>query len=186
MPAPRVHPARRISAMSIVIRTVDPDEFPRLIDSLAVLLKEAVDNGAALGFVPPFAIEEAERYWHSIKADINAGSIRLVIAERDRKIVGCGQLVLPHFPAMRHRTELQKLCVLAAERGTGIGHGLMDALHAEATRNGRRLVVLTTRKGGYPQTFYRNLGYEIAGVIPGYTIDRQGNRYDTAVLCREL
>lgn len=172
--------------MSLAIRTIDPDEFQRLIPPLATLLEEAVNGGAALGFLAPFTHAEAAAYWHSIRHEIRASAIRLVIAEHDGALIGCGLLALPAFPAMRHRTELQKLCVLASARGNGVGRALMQALHAEAVLNRRSLVVLTTRKGGRPQTFYRKLGYQLAGIIPGYTIDALGNRYDTALMCREI
>ena len=36
------------------------------------------------------------------------------------------------------------------------------------------------------QTFYVALGYNRVGVVPGYALDRHGERHDTVILYREL
>ena len=169
--------------MEMVLRTLDANALVTLISSLSLLLKDAVDRGASLGFLPPFSIEEAEAYWNGVVRDVRDGSRCIVVASRSTEIIGVGQLVLPSLAAQRHRAEIQKLCVRFDARGQGVGRRLMSALHREAARRDRSLIVLTTRRNEYPQLFYQNLGYALVGVIPEYTIDRAGKRYDTAILC---
>ena len=62
----------------------------------------------------------------------------------------------------------------------------MDSLHEAALSHGRSLIVLNTRRSEYPETFYRGLGYTTVGVVPGYTLAREGDRHDTVILYREL
>jgi len=170
--------------MEITLRTLDAEAYIPLIPSLSALLKDAVDRGASLGFLPPLSIDEAAAYWYGIARDVHEGARCIVVASRSGEIIGVGQLVLPSLAAQRHRAEVQKLCVTFGARGQGVGRRLMEALHREAARRDRSLLVLTTRRDEYPQLFYQNLGYALVGVIPGYTIDRAGERYDTAILCR--
>jgi len=172
--------------MSPAIRRVTPDALSSLVPGLATLLVDAVGHGGSLGFHQPLDPAEAETYWESLRPEIEAGSRVVLVAERDGVVVGSGQLVLPSLPNARHRAELQKLCVLSTCRGQGIGRGLMDALHAEALRNGRTLVLLNTRRNEPPEAFYRALGYELVGVVPGYTVEADGTRHDTVILYREL
>jgi GNAT superfamily N-acetyltransferase len=172
--------------MSIVFRTVSFQELSRLVASLAALLKDCVDGGASLGFNAPLEHSEAESYWRSIAAELKAGTRLLIVAEAEGKVLGTGQLVLSALPTGRHRAELQKLCVLSSMQGKGIGRALMDAMHREALRNGRSLVVLNTRRGAYPESFYRAVGYNPVGVVPGYAVDRHGERIDTLILYRDL
>ena len=172
--------------MTLALRSVSPGDVDVLLPSLVALLVDAVDAGASLGFHPPLDPLEAATYWRTVAADLAAGSRLLVVAEADGQLVGCGQLALPPLPNARHRAELQKLCVLSSRRGRGIGNALMDALHEEALRNGRSLIVLNTRRSEYPETFYRGLGYTAVGVVPGYTLAREGDRHDTVILYRDL
>ena len=172
--------------MSAAVRTVRPEDVGSLLPSLVALLTDAVDGGASLGFHPPLDPLEAAAYWRTVATELAAGSRLLVVAEAEGEVVGSGQLVLPSLPNARHRAELQKLCVLSSRRGRGIGHALMDALHEAALRNGRSLILLNTRRSEYPETFYRGLGYTAVGVVPRYTLARQGERHDTVILYRDL
>jgi len=126
-------------------------------------------------------------YWLSLRGELRQGT-RLLLAARDAGggIVGTGQLVLPALPSSRHRAELQKLVVDSRVRGAGIGRQLMGALHAAALAHDRSLIVLGTRGGGRPEAFYQRLGYRVAGMIPGYTTDGAGRRYDHKSLYIDL
>ncbi len=172
--------------MSSATRRVTAEGLSGLAPHLATLLVDAVAHGGSLGFHDPLDPAEAESYWRSLRPELETESRMVLVAERDGVVVGSGQLVLPSLPNARHRAELQKLCVLSTCRGQGIGRALMDALHAEALGNGRTLVLLNTRRGEPPETFYRALGYELVGVVPGYTAEADGARHDTVILYREL
>lgn len=157
-----------------------------LVPGLVELLKESVDEGASLGFLPPLAREEAREYWESLRGELDAEKRVLIVAMLGEALVGSGQLALPPLPNARHRAEVHKLIVSSAVRSRGVGRALMVALHAEARRRGRTLLILNTRRGEYPELFYRRLGYEEIGVVPGYTVDARGDRHDTMLLYLEL
>jgi ribosomal protein S18 acetylase RimI-like enzyme len=78
------------------------------------------------------------------------------------------------------------LFVDRASRGQGIGRLLLRALHDAAREKGRTLIRLSTRHGEPAEEFYKSLGYKEVGVIPGWTIDRTGGRYDHVELYQDL
>lgn len=172
--------------MSVTIEMVAHSELDSLIPQLATLLMETVNRDVPLGFMAPITLEESTQYWHTLKGDLRSGTRMLLVALDEGRVVGAGQLALTSVPNRCHSCEIQKLFVNTAIRGKGIGRALMDELHAEARRMGRPLVVLQTRKGVPAEGFYRQMGYAVGGVVPGYTIDREGRRYDTVTFYREL
>lgn len=169
------------------IHTLSADELEAELAAFVHLLEDAVDHGASLGFFAPLDLDAVRAYWLSLRADLRQGT-RLLLAARapDGRIVGTGQLFLPPLPSSRHRAELQKLIVDSRVRGGGIGRLLMEALHDAALARGRSLIVLGTRGGGRPETFYKRLGYRVAGAIPGYTKDGMGGRYVHTTLYLDL
>ena len=94
--------------------------------------------------------------------------------------------MLSTTPNGQHRAEIQKLFVARERRGHGVGRALVAALHYAARRSRRSLLILNTRRGEPAEAFYRQLGYREVGVIPGWTIGPQGERYDHVALYHEL
>ena len=181
---PRPRPVDR--RMSISIRPVSPRELESLLPALVELLKDTVNGGVPMGFLPPLTRDEARDYWLSLRPELQAGS-RLVLAAFDAYgIVGSGQLLLSPWRNSRHRAELQKIFVATALRGRGVGRLLMTAFHAVARQHGRSLLLLNTRRGEPAEKFYKGLGYGEVGVIPGWTVGPQGERYDHVTLYQEL
>jgi ribosomal protein S18 acetylase RimI-like enzyme len=172
--------------MSIIIRPVSSAELGSCVPALTQLLREAVDAGASLGFLPPLARDVATDYWLSLRPALLAGTRLLLAASADGGIVGSGQLSFPSAPNGRHRVRLQKLFVAQAARQRGLGALLMDALHESARERGRSLVLLSARRGDPAERFYRRLGYREIGVVPGYSIGSAGERYDNVDFYREL
>jgi acetyltransferase len=174
------------TSLSTSVRSVSPVEFENLVPVLTELLADAVNHGAALGFIPPLARHEGNTYWLSLRAELRAGSRLLLAAYARGRLVGSGQLAFPSWPNAQHRAEIQKLIVDSAMRGQGVGKSLMAALHDAAHQRGRSLVVLGTRRGEPPEQFYKQLGYREAGVIPGYSMGPAGERYDSLSMYRQL
>jgi acetyltransferase len=172
--------------MPMHIQSLCTDELVDELGTFIDLLTDAVAGGASLGFIAPVPREAARRYWLSLRDEIRAGTRLLLVARAHGRIVGTGQLALPAWPNARHRAEVQKLVIDASMRGLGIGQQLMGALHQAAQQHGRSLVLLGTRHGGRPQAFYERLGYRVAGVLPGHTIDADGRRHDSATLYIDL
>jgi GNAT superfamily N-acetyltransferase len=172
--------------MAVSIRPVSADELAELTPSLTELLIDTVQGGASLGFLPPVTTVEARRYWMSILPEVTDGSRLIVGAFHDGHIAGSAQLVLPGQPNARHRAEVEKVFVHRRLRGQGVGRWLMSAVHSAACEHGRSLTLLSTRRGGQAERFYRSLGYREVGVSPGYSIGPSGERVDSVLLFKEL
>jgi GNAT superfamily N-acetyltransferase len=172
--------------MPTMVRVVASTELEDVLPALVELLRESVNGGASLGFLPPLPHPEARRYWRSLVPELRGGSRLLFAAYLADRLAGTGQLALPSWPTARHRAELNKLMVATALRGHGIGRTLLQAIHDRAWRCGRSLLVLNARRGDPAETFYRQLGYREAGVIPGYMIDASGEARDNVAMYRTL
>lgn len=153
--------------------------------ALVALLQDAVARGASIGFLPPLAAVEAERYWNEVAAEQAAGTRLVLVALHDVQIVGAVQLALATKPNGRHRAEVQKLCVLGSARQQGIGRTLMLAVEAAARQAKRSLIVLDTRQGDVAERLYRSLEYRVAGVIPRYARNANGE-YDASTFFYKL
>jgi acetyltransferase len=168
------------------VRSVSALELVALLPDLVELFTETVNGGAPLGFLPPINHAIAREYWISLIRDLETRSRLLLIAFDESVAIGSAQLELSQRPNSPHRAELQKVFVERGSRGRGIGRTLMRAVHAAAHENGRNLIHLSTRRGEPVETFYKSLGYKEAGVMPGWTIDRSGERYDHVTLYKEI
>ncbi|HEY1015473.1 MAG TPA: GNAT family N-acetyltransferase [Herpetosiphonaceae bacterium] len=158
----------------------DAADAARNIDGLVELLRDSVDGGASVGFLPPLAAGEARRYWEDVIRELSAGE-RILLAARDATgLAGAAQLALPAKPNASHRAEVQKLLVHSRARRAGLGRALMAELEGAARAAGRLLLVLDTREGDAAERLYRALGYRAAGVIPGYARSADG-RLDGSV-----
>ena len=171
---------------SITIRQLSALEFVALLPDLVALFLETVNGGSPLGFLAPITREVVRDYWISLIPEIESGARLVLIAYHDNIVVGSGQLVLSRRSNSPHRAELEKLFVERASRGHGVGKTLLQALHGVARQHGRTLILLNTRRGEPAENFYKRLGYREVGVIPGWTIDEEGERYDHVTLYQEL
>ncbi len=154
----------------------------------AALLRDAVEHGASVGFTLPLTEGEVADYWRKVAADVAAGH-KLLWAARadDGRIVGSVQLALETRANGRHRAEVQKLMVLAAERGQGIGAELMRHLETGAVRDGRCVLFLDTSEGpGGARRFYERTGYTYVGGIPDYAADPDGRLVPNAIFYKRL
>src|SRR5258706_2113658 len=186
MPTQQRSYTRLTGSASIIIRSVTALEMVGLLPDLVELFAETVNSGSPLGFLAPITHTTARSYWVSLIPELEAGSRLLLVAFDGDTVVGSGQLALSQRHNSPHRAELQKLFVGLASRGRGIGRTLMDAIHAAARQHGRTLILLSTRHQELAEKFYKSLGYVEVGVVPGWTIDRAGNRYDHVELYRDL
>ena len=172
--------------MSIEIREASSAQLPGIAPALADMLIETVHGGSALGFLAPLGRDDALTYWRSLGAELDAGKRVLLLAVDGDEIVGSGQLGLTQWSNGRHRAELQKLLVHAARRGEGVGRLLVAALHQAARQRGRTLIMLDTRLGSTAEHFYRGLGYQELGVVPGYAVGPSGERFDSVFFYTQL
>ena len=168
------------------VRLVDAEAATDILPGLAALLADAVGAGASLGFWSPLRPSRALAYWHDVRAELEDGGVLLLVAEDDAGVAGSVQLELCGKDNGPHRAEVRKLMVLAARRRAGVGRALMQAAEAEAKARSRSLLVLDTRTGDDSEKFYRALGYEAAGSIPGFVREADGSSSATTYYYRHL
>src|SRR5688572_10564449 len=98
--------------MSETTETLPPTPRDADFDDLGLLLRDAIEGGASVGFMLPVREPEMTAYWQGVFADVHAGR-RIVLATRSNgRIVGSVQLEFADRPNGRHLAELQKLLVL--------------------------------------------------------------------------
>jgi acetyltransferase len=167
--------SERAAAGSVVIEVLTSEETVRKRPALVALLKDAVDSGASVGFLPPLAEAEGEAYWRSVAETVRDGSCVLVGARAaDGTLVGTAQLLLATRPNGSHRAEVAKVIVHTKARRRGIGRALMRAIEERARGLGRTTLVLDTRRGDPSEQLYTAVGYILAGVIPRYARSADG------------
>jgi ribosomal protein S18 acetylase RimI-like enzyme len=173
--------------MSVVIRSLAaPDVAPHR-PALVALLRDAVDSGASVGFLPPLGEAEATAYWETVVPALREGSRVLLVAQDPvLGLAGAGQLELAARPNASHRAEVAKVMVHRGARRRGIGRALMLALEAEAYRRGRTTLILDTRQGDPSEALYRGVGWTLAGTIPRYARSADGSLDATAIYYKLL
>jgi ribosomal protein S18 acetylase RimI-like enzyme len=151
---------------------------------LATLLREAVNDGASLGFLAPLSEDDALSYWTGVSEALH----RIVlVAEIGRRIVGTVQLDLCDRANGNHRAEVMKLVVHPSVRRQGIGRALMAAAEQAATEQNRSLLVLDTRAGDPSEALYRSMQYQAAGVIPRFARSSTDLQlHDTVIFYKEI
>ncbi|HEV8531896.1 MAG TPA: GNAT family N-acetyltransferase [Methylomirabilota bacterium] len=155
-------------------------QLPSCRAALVALLRDVVDGGASVGFLPPLAETEAGTYWDSVAGALRGGGRRLWIARGPGDIIGTVQLDLAGQVNGRHRAEVIRLMVHRRARQQGIGRALMEAAETEARRLGRTTLVLDTRQGDPSERLYRKLGWQLGGTIPRYARSADGTLHTTA------
>ena len=171
--------------MTIAIRAFTARDIHSRADEFAGLLCDAVNGGAAVGFLPPLDEAAGREYWESVAVAVDGGYRVVLAAEREGVVVGSVQLELARMPNGRHRAEVMKVLVHSTERGQGLGAALMLAAEREALTRGRTLLVLDTRRGDRGERLYRRLGYVEAGVIPDYAESAEGGLHDTVIFYKK-
>jgi|ERR1017187_432138 GNAT superfamily N-acetyltransferase len=139
-----------------------PEQAENHIEQLVVLLIDAVDSGASVGFMPPLAESEARIYWESVIAAMRQGTRVLLVALDGDLIQGS---------------------VHRRARRRGLARALMVELESTARKLGRTLLVMDTRQGGEAEKMCESLGYVRYGAVPGYTARRSPNSRRSSPAC---
>lgn len=162
------------------------DEAERRCGDLMELLRDSVDGGASVGFLPPLDGEESRAYWGGVVEALRGPHRLLWCAFDEDRLVGTVQLDLCAKGNGLHRAEIVKLLVHSAQRRRGIARALMIAAEDEARRIGRTLLVLDTRADDAGEPLYRSLGWICAGRIPAYARNGDGGLDGTALYFKLL
>jgi ribosomal protein S18 acetylase RimI-like enzyme len=139
------------------------------LDMLADVLHAVVHDGAGVSFVVPFSHDDARAFWvDKVLPSVRARTRRVLVARRERRIVGTVQLELAMPPNQQHRAEVLKLLVHPSLRRLGIARALMVSLESLAQSAGKTLLTLDTWTGRAGEHLYSTLDYRVAGVIPKF------------------
>ncbi|PKH18264.1 GNAT family N-acetyltransferase [Enterobacterales bacterium CwR94] len=129
----------------------------------------------ATGYPHPPRQEEAEGYFHSLRASMAKGERLLWIARDEEGVVGSVQLKLPLFHEGQNRAEIQRLLVHQRARRRGVGKRLLAELERTAQSNQRGVLCLHLIAGSPAEAFYRAQGYRCLGELPDYATTSDGH-----------
>ena len=169
-------------------RDLSMERAARDVDDLAEMLHASVHDGASIGFIMPFSIEDARAFWRDkILPGVDSGARRILIARDGGRVIGTVQLIVDMMPNQRHRGEVAKMMVHPDSRRRGIGKRLMIDLEALARQDQRTLLTLDTGIHNSARTLYRSLGFIEVGEIPRYAKDPFTPDLDgTMIMYKEL
>jgi GNAT superfamily N-acetyltransferase len=168
-----------------MIERLNPPRNDSDLRSLAELLVDAVDSGAAVSFLAPLTQKRAEEWWGETISAAGPKAIFLVARDPDG-IVGSVQLHPAWAPNQPHRADVAKLLVHRRGRGQGIGTQLMRTIEEEARRAGFTLLTLDAKRGAAAEGLYRKMEWIEVGTIPRYALDHDGTPHDTVIFYKEL
>lgn len=167
-----------VSAPAALLR----DHIGELVD----LLRDSVNGGASVNFVPPLDERINRHFWERVCGEVERGERVVVYGLIDGRVIGCAHLALAGQPNGAHRAEVQKVLVLTSLRRRGIARTLMAAVEDEARRLGRWLLVLDTEVGSGAEQMYPQLGYVRAGEIPAFARAANGEFVSTVLFYKLL
>lgn len=157
---------------SVTLSIFQADDIAGHAGELGALLHDCVHAGASIGFVLPCSVEDCHAFWQAkVLPAVRDGGLLLVVARQHGRIAGAGQLDCNTPPNQPHRAEVRKVMVHPDFRRQGIAKALMTELERLARQRGRSLLTLDTRTGDQAEPLYASLGYQTAGIIPGYCRD---------------
>ncbi len=170
------------------IELVSPNHCQKELPELARLLLACVKEGASVGFVEPFSLDDSLLFWQkNVLPSVTSGALRLLIAKVDNQVAGCVYLDIGMMPNQVHRASIGKLLVDPHHRAKGIAKALMLEIEQQASNCNRSLLVLDTKTGDIAEQLYLSLGYEIAGCIPHFAKDPVGsNLASTTYMYKKL
>jgi GNAT superfamily N-acetyltransferase len=170
---------------SRIIERLAPPASDSDLRALAGLLVDAVDSGAAVSFLAPLTMEDAEAWWRRVLGTSDPRAIFLV-ARDGEELVGTVQLHPAWAPNQPHRAEVAKLLVHRRSRRTGLGTLLMETIEDLALDAGFGLLTLDAKRGEAAERLYRRLGWTAVGTIPRYAFDPGGAPHDAVIFYKEL
>lgn len=172
--------------MSLVIRELSAAEATTRIPNLVALFQDALDSGAALGFLPPVAPGELAEYWQDVAQDVADGTRILLVAEEDGQLNGTTQLDLATKSNGLHRAEVCKVMVHRQARRQGVARQLLLAAEEKAREHQRTTLILDTRQHDPSEQLYQSVGYTMAGRIPDFARSASGELHATVIYYKLL
>lgn len=156
-------------------------EIEAHLGELAGLLHACVEDGASVNFIQPYSPEDAMAFWRrKVLSRFPDGGLVVLVARHEGRIAGSVQLDHDTPPNQPHRADVKKLLVHPDFQRRGIGRALMVEVENVARGLGRTLLTLDTRTGDKGEPLYKSRGFEVAGIVPGYSRDARLDVFDPA------
>lgn len=171
---------------SVNLISLSQHDIAQRLPELTDILVDSVNGGASVSFMLPFHPDNAVAFWQKIARSVAAGERTVLAAEQNGRLIGTVQLMTDLPENQPHRAEVAKLLVHSCARRQGIARLLMEALEAEAKRQGKTVLVLDTSTGSGAETFYHRCGWQKAGEIPRYALMPEGELTATTVFYKFL
>jgi len=169
------------------IRRLTSLEDPASIAALSEILMDCVDGGASVSFMHPLSRSRADGFWRGVAAGVAAGERLLLVAQDQHgEILGTVQVVLSQPENQPHRADVAKLLVHRKARRAGLGAALVTAAEDFAARAGKSLLVLDTVSGSPAEQLYKQLGWQVSGVIPDYALWPNGGLCATTIFYKRV
>jgi GNAT superfamily N-acetyltransferase len=153
-----------------------------------VLLTHWVDvsnAGGAVGFVPPVTEDDVVPLLDKLLDGIHSGRDVLALLCVDGETAGFASVVGSLSPLRRHWGTVLRVQVHPSRQGQGLGRVLMAGVHDIARGRGWEFLHLTARGGTGVDRFYRGLGYQEVGRLPGAIRVAPGDdREEIIMACR--
>jgi GNAT superfamily N-acetyltransferase len=171
----------------IVLEWLTAENVDATLPELAVLLIDAVESGASIGYMLPYEPADIHSYWQGVAAAVKADRKWLVVARLgDGSLVGTAQIEPAGKANGRHRAEVQKVIVTSRLHKHGIGKKLMTEVETYARNKGRTLLLLDTRANDAGERLYTACGWTCFGVVPAYAYSPDGSIEGTAFYFKQL
>jgi GNAT superfamily N-acetyltransferase len=170
----------------VVVRKLDTAAAASAARGLGRILKECVDGGASVSFMPPFSVADGEAFYRRKAREIASGTRILLCAWVDGEMAGTVMLDLDMPPNQYHRGDLQKLLVSPKHRRRGLARVLMQAAESEAVGAKRQLLVLDTAHQSGAEALYRTLGWNEIGRIPNFAFNPDGSIAATTLFFKSI
>ncbi len=159
---------------------------PSTCAMLAAILAEVVADGGSVGFMAPLAMPAALAFWDGALAAAARGERVLLGAWDGAQLAATVTLQLACPPNQPHRAEIAKLMTRPSQRGRGLARALMRQAEQLAAAHGKSLLVLDTAADGGAGALYQQLGYTLAGAIPGYALKPHGALSATLIYWKQI
>lgn len=143
------------------------------VPRLAALLKDCVDAGASVSFLPPLAPGAARGFWTGAASKAAMGGRVIFAGWVDGVLAGTVTLDLDMPPNQPHRADVAELLVHPSARRRGLARLLMERLEEEARAAGRKLLVLDTKAGDAGRAAVSLDGLDGGGDDPGLRHERR-------------
>lgn len=173
-----------MNSTSITIDRVDAATLD-VVQGLAALLVDAVDDNAGISFMAGLGLDEATAWWQKALSSASPKAVFLV-ARDEHGMVGTVQLQPAWPPNQPHRADVAKLIVHRRARGRGIARALMQELERHAREQRFTLLLLDTCNGSAAERLYTSLDWVRVGEVPRFALNPDGSPCDTVFFYKQL